>query len=291
MQRSYVVLAPSRPQALTFPCIRLDPIVHYMQSPYGPAVAGRLSQMGRAGLQGFRWISEVAAVKSTESFSTVGFRIHSSWQRPSKAQLDAFGSASSAQVADAMLRFGAMDCGVRPVWRSKRVAGPAITVWCRSADNLMMHKALSLVEPGDVLVVNTQGNMTNAGFGELMASTAVRCGVAAVIVDGVVRDVDALERLQMPTYARGLNPTGCDKDGPGEIGGVVACGGVAVAAGDVIIADEDGVTVVPLADVDTIAGLAQAAVEREAKRLDEIDRGVHFRPEIDEALRRRGVIP
>lgn len=221
---------------------------------------------------------------------TVGFRIHADWRRPTAELLASFGRASSSQVADVMLRFGGMDRGIRPVWKSKRVIGAALTVWCRSADNLMMHKALSLAQEGDILVVNTQGNMTNAGFGELMANTTVRVGIRAVIVDGVVRDAEALEAAGLPVYARGLNPTGCDKDGPGEIGTIIACGGVAVRSGDVIVADDDGITVVPLADAPHIAELATAKVDSEQKRLAEIAAGTLFKPEIDEILRQKGVI-
>lgn len=220
----------------------------------------------------------------------VGFRIHADWARPDRALLDAFGDASSAQVGDAMQRFGAMDPGIRPVWPSPRVIGPAITVWARSADNLMMHKAVGMCRPGDVLVVNTQGNLFNSGFGELVASAAVRLGLAAAIVDGVVRDVEALQAMGMATYARGLSPGGCDKDGPGEVGAVIACGGVAVRPGDVVIADADGVTVVPLADAPEVAALAAAGVGRERKRMQEIAAGSMMRPEIDETLRRHGVL-
>lgn len=220
----------------------------------------------------------------------VGFRIQHDWPRPSAALLAAFGSASSPQVADSMHRFGALDPGIKPVWRSPRVIGPALTVWARSADNLMMHKALALAQRGDVVVINTQGNLANAGFGELMATSARAAGIAAVIVDGAVRDGPALEILGLPVYSRTICPGGCDKNGPGEIGTIIACGGVAVRPGDVIIADEDGVTVVPLADAEEVARLSVAAVAREQKRIAEIEAGALFRPDIDDILRRHGVI-
>ncbi|HEX7003668.1 MAG TPA: hypothetical protein VF168_05745 [Trueperaceae bacterium] len=219
-----------------------------------------------------------------------GFRINSEWERPSDELIAAFGAAASSQVADCMSRFGAVDPGIRPLWRSPRVIGAALTVWARSADNLMMHKALSFAREGDILVVNTQGNVANAGFGELMANAAVRAGIRAVVVDGVVRDGLDLEKLDLPVYSRGLSPTGCDKDGPGEIGTIIACGGVAVRPGDVVVADQDGVTIVPLDDAPTIAELAVAKVESETARLSEIAAGVLFKPEIDQILREKGVI-
>ena len=79
-----------------------------------------------------------------------------------------------------MSRLGGMDCGMRPIWPSPRIIGAALTVWCHSGDNLMLHKALSLAQPGDVLVVNTQGNLANSGFGELVATSAVKIGVRCV---------------------------------------------------------------------------------------------------------------
>ena len=111
-----------------------------------------------------------------------------------------------------------------------------------------------------------------------------------MIIDGTVRDADALENLKLPVYARGLSASGCNKDGAGEVGAIIACGGVAVRPGDIIIADRDGVTVVPLEDAAAVAELAAAQVAREQKRLDEIANGVLVRPEIDETLRRLKII-
>jgi len=183
-----------------------------------------------------------------------------------------------------------MDSGMRPIWASPRIIGSALTVWCHSGDNLMLHKAISLAAPGDIIVMNTQGNVNSSGFGELIATSAVKAGVRGVIVDGTVRDADALEAVRLPVYARGLSPAGCNKDGAGEVGAIIACGGVAVRPGDVIIADRDGVTVVPLDDAAEVAKLAAEQVAREEKRKAEIAKGVLVRPEIDEALRRMKII-
>jgi 4-hydroxy-4-methyl-2-oxoglutarate aldolase len=220
----------------------------------------------------------------------VGFRVQSEWRRPDNALLHAFGTASSAQVADSMSRLGAMDVGIKPVWPSPRIIGAALTVWCHAGDNLMLHKAISLARPGDIIVVNTQGSVTNSPFGELLATSAVEVGIRAVIVDGTVRDVEALQKLKLPVYARGLCSNGCNKDGAGEVGTIIACGGVAVRSGDIIIADRDGVAVVPLDAAPEIAKLSVAQVEREEKRLAEIAKGILFRPEIDEQLRKLKII-
>lgn len=218
-----------------------------------------------------------------------GFRVRSGWQRPESDLFAAFGEAASSQVADAMSRLGAMDAGIRCLWPGPRVIGAAVTVWCHAGDNVMYHKALSLAQPGDVLVINTQGS-GNAGFGELLATSAAKIGVLGVIVDGMVRDIEALEAMRMPVWARGLSPSGCNKDGAGEVGAIIACGGVAVRPGDVIVADRDGVAVVPLEDAAEVARLSMDVVARERKRLTEIGEGLLIRPEIDEGLRRAGVI-
>jgi len=220
----------------------------------------------------------------------VGFRVRAPWPRPAQALLDAFGTAASAQVADCMSRLGAMDAGIKPIWPSPKIVGSALTVWCHSGDNLMLHKAISLAVPGDIVVMNTQGNLVNAGFGELLATSAVKMGVRGVIMDGMVRDADGLQALGLPVYARGLCPNGCNKDGAGEVGTIIACGGVAVRPGDIIIADRDGVTVVPLDDAPEVARQAMAQIDREHKRLLEIANGVLVRPEIDESLRKLHII-
>ena len=220
----------------------------------------------------------------------VGFRVREGWARPSAATLALFDGAASPQVADSMSRFGAMDSGIRPVWRSPRVIGAALTVWCHAGDNLMIHKAISLAQPDDILVVNTQGVISSAPFGELLATSALKTGIRAMIMDGSVRDAEALEALGLPVYSRGICPGGCNKDGGGEIGSIISCGGVAVRPGDIILADYDGVTVVPLEDAEAVAKASRYKVESENKRMAEIHAGVLVRPEIDEQLRRLKVI-
>ncbi|MFZ0819134.1 MAG: 4-carboxy-4-hydroxy-2-oxoadipate aldolase/oxaloacetate decarboxylase [Candidatus Acidiferrales bacterium] len=220
----------------------------------------------------------------------VGFRVRTQWKRPDAALIAAFARGSSAHVADCMSRIGAMDVGIKPIWRSPRIVGAALTVWCHSGDNLMLHKALSLAAPGDIVVMNTQSNVTNSGFGELLATSAMKMGVRGVIVDGTIRDAEEIEAMKLPVYARGLCPNGCNKDGAGEVGAIIACGGVAVRPGDIIVADRDGVAVVPLDDAAEVAKLVAAQIGREEKRHEEIEKGVITRPEIDEQLRRLKII-
>lgn len=219
----------------------------------------------------------------------LGFRIQDAPPRVSAALLEGFRQQASSNLADAMGRFGFMDPGIRP--RSNRpLCGPAVTVLMRPADNLMLHKAIALAASGDVLVASTGGNLTSAAFGELMCRAAKAKGLGGLVIDGAVRDVDALTDLGFPVFSRSVCPGGCDKDGPGEINVPVSCGNTVVSPGDIVVGDADGVVVVPAAHAAEVLDLVTALVAREAQRVAEIDDGVLVKREIDDTLRKRGVI-
>lgn len=183
--------------------------------------------------------------------------------------LDRFRAVPSANVGDAMHRLGALDGGIQASWPGARVVGTAFTVWTRSGDNLMLHEALAHVKPGDVLVVNGHGDTTRALIGELIAGRAKARGVIGFVIDGVVRDADALMELDMPVFARGVSPAGPYKNGPGALGRTIAVGGVAVSPGDVIVADADGVVVVPSAEASSVLAAAeQVRAVEDQKRAD-----------------------
>jgi regulator of RNase E activity RraA len=154
----------------------------------------------------------------------------------------------------------------------------------------MVHKALQIAEPGDIVVVSTGGNSTNAVFGDLMCTSAVAAKLGGIVVDGAIRDVDGIARLRFPAYSRAVSPGACDKDGPGEINVSIACGGVVVAPGDIVLGDADGVVVVPRADVAAVTELVAQIEDREKKRVAEIRAGQVFKGEIDDALRKRGLV-
>ena len=220
---------------------------------------------------------------------SLGFRVLPAPPRLDAKILDCFQGLASSNLADAMGRFNFMDPGIQP--RTDRpLCGLAVTVNARPADNLMIHKALHVAEPGDVVVVNTCGNTTSAVFGGLMCTTAAAKKLGGIVVDGAIRDVDDLRRLEFAAYSRSVSAGSCDKDGPGEINVPIACGGVVVCPGDVIVADRDGVVVVPRAHAEDVLSAVVELMERESKRVAEINAGVLFKPEIDESLRRKGVI-
>lgn len=218
-----------------------------------------------------------------------GFRILASPPRISAEIIGRFRGLASSNVADAMGRFGFMDAGMQS--RSGfPLCGPAVTVLCRPADNLMVHKALQLATPGDIVVVSTCGNTTSAVFGELMCHTAAAAKLGGIVVDGAIRDVDGITRLGMPAFSRSVCPGSCDKEGPGEINVPVSCGGTVVSPGDIVVGDADGIAVVPRDNAEEILELVAQLMERERKRIAEIGAGALFKAEIDETLRKKGVI-
>jgi regulator of RNase E activity RraA len=219
----------------------------------------------------------------------LGFRILPAPPRLDDKLIREFRGMASSNVADAMGRFGFMDPGI--VSRAGLpLCGVAVTVNARPADNLMIHKALQLAHVGDVIVVSTGGNLTNAVFGELMCRTAVAGKIGGIVVDGAIRDVEGITTLGFPAFSRTVCPGSCDKDGPGEINVAISCGGIVVQPGDLVIGDRDGVAIVPRGDASEVLAATRALMEQEAKRVREIESGVRFKPEIDEALRKKGVI-
>jgi 4-hydroxy-4-methyl-2-oxoglutarate aldolase len=219
----------------------------------------------------------------------LGFRILPSPPRLRGDVIDRFREFASPNVADSMGRFNFMDPGI--VSRSGvPVCGPAVTVNCRPGDNLMVHKALQIAERGDVVVVATGGNTVSAVFGGLMCAAASAKGIGGIVVDGALRDAEDLTRLAFPAFSRTLCPGGCDKDGPGEINVPISCGGTVVGPGDLIVGDRDGVAVVPYAHAEEVLELVTQLLGRERARLAEIEAGNLFRPDVDEILRKKGVI-
>lgn len=195
-----------------------------------------------------------------------GFRIFRRIRRPDPAVVSRFADLSAADVGDVMNTFNVMEAAIGRI-AGDRMVGPAVTVTVRSGDNLLIHKALDTVEPGDVLVVDGRADLVNALIGENLVLWARKRGVVGIVVDGAVRDVDALVAIGLPVFARGVTPAGTFKTGGGEVNVPVCCGRVVVMPGDVVIGDIDGVTVVPARDADAVlAGIAaKHEVERRAK--------------------------
>jgi regulator of RNase E activity RraA len=162
------------------------------------------------------------------------------------------------------------------------VAGPALTVRTRIGDNLAVHKALELARPGEVLVVDAGGDGTNAIMGELMARYAASRGILAAIIDGAIRDSQAVSEGDFPVFARSVSHLGPYKSGPGEIHGPVSLGGTTVLDGDLVVGDRDGIVIVPRSRAEEVADAAEAVVTKEEVEREAIDRGEWDRSWIDE---------
>ena len=204
------------------------------------------------------------------------------------AQAAGFASSILADVAG---RRGALHGRIAPLAPSMRFAGPALTVEVRPGDNLMIHAALALARPGDVIVVDGKGDLSSALMGEIMSQQAVALGVVAVVIDGAVRDAEAIRALGLPMFAAGLNPNGPTKSVAGRLNHPVSVGGVTVNPGDLLVGDGDGVTVIEREKAAAMLPLAAEKLAAETKRIAGIRSGKALRPSwLDGALRAAGVI-
>jgi 4-hydroxy-4-methyl-2-oxoglutarate aldolase len=175
-----------------------------------------------------------------------------------------FATFPPATLADILGGSQVMDIGIRPLWPGvPRVAGPAFTVSCPPGDNLMLHAAIYRAEPGSVIVVQA-GDRSYAVAGGNVCAVAQRRGVAAFVIDGVIRDVAEARAIGFPVFARGVSPVAGSKAAVAPLGVPVRCGGVTVAAGDVVVADEEGVVVVPAGRRDEVSADARTRLAREA---------------------------
>ncbi|MFI6701563.1 NAD(P)-binding domain-containing protein [Streptomyces sp. NPDC050509] len=185
---------------------------------------------------------------------------------PDEELLAGFSGLAVANIGDARDRMGMLDGGIRALWKGARLVGRARTVWVRSGDNQALHRAIRISRPGDVLVVNGQGDTTRALLGELMAERAKRRGVVGIVVDGALRDIGELEAIGFAAWARAVTPAGPYKNGPGQVDVPVAVGGVVVRPGDLVVADDDGVIVVPAAEAAASLLGGRAVATDEARR-------------------------
>jgi 4-hydroxy-4-methyl-2-oxoglutarate aldolase len=195
-----------------------------------------------------------------------------------------------AILADVAGRRGALHGRITALDPSMKCAGTAVTVEVRPGDNLMIHAAMAMAQPGDVLVIDGKADQTSALMGEIMISSCLRLGLAGVVIDGAVRDSDALRELGFAVFSFGTNPNGPTKNVPGRINHPVSVGGVVVRAGDFITGDADGVVVVEREKIEALLPLARQKVRDEARRIEAIGQGATSAPWLEAALRRAGVL-
>ena len=195
-----------------------------------------------------------------------------------------------AILADVAGRRGAVHGRIKALRPRMKLAGSAITVEVRPGDNLMIHAAIAMARPGDVLVIDGKGDQGSALMGTIMMTACKQLGIAGVVMDGACRDSLEIDEMDFPVFSVGTNPNGPTKLASGRIGHPVSVGGVAVRAGDLVIGDADGVVVVEREKVETLLQVAAKKVEDEAARIEAIKNGNTAAKWLNTALRNAGVL-
>jgi RraA family protein len=218
----------------------------------------------------------------------IGFRILPMPARPAKKLVKALAEMVTAHLSDNMNRLAAGGAALRPMHRGGKLCGPALTVKVAPGDNLMVHKAIDIAAPGDVIVVDAGGDVAQAIIGDIMSSLAETRGVAGFVIYGAIRDSAEIGARRFPVYACGVTHRGPYKNGPGEINTTIAVGGMVVHPGDIIVGDADGVVAVPLEHAEAVLTLARAQLAKETAMLKDIAAGKADRRWVDETLQQRG---
>lgn len=220
---------------------------------------------------------------------TIGFCVRKRQRSVSPEIAEAFSKLPVANASDSMSRMFAGGAKLRPIHETGEVlAGPALTVRTRPGDNLMLHHALDIAEPGDVIVVDAGGDVTTATMGEIMVAIAQRNKIAGIIVYGAIRDAEEIRQMKFPLYAAGVTHRGPYKDGPGEINTAIAIEGMVIEPGDLIVADGDGILCVPFDHTEAVLAATQKKYDAEQAELEHIAKGTDDRSWVMSTLRARG---
>lgn len=215
-----------------------------------------------------------------------GNRIYTDFKRPDHETVELFRGVQAANIDDTMERIAAVDSAIKRVGKGQ-LLGPAFTIRVPQGDNLMLHAAMDLAKPGDVIVIDAGGFENRAIFGELMSTYMRSRGIAGVVCDGAIRDKDALAEMEnFPVFARAATPNGPYKNGAGEINVPVSIGGKTVFPGDIIVGDGDGVVIIPQKEARSIYEATLKIEEKEAKIMEHIlNDGTYERPWVNEKLK------
>jgi regulator of RNase E activity RraA len=220
----------------------------------------------------------------------IGFRIAKRTRKVSADLVARFSALPVANISDCMSRMIAGGASLRPMHSGGVMAGAAFTVRARPGDNLLLHKALDLAEPGDVIVCDAGGDLSNALIGELMVAHAIKRGLGGMVINGAIRDAAAIRAGSFPVFAAGVTHRGPYKDGPGEINVPIAIGGMIIEPGDAVVGDDDGFVAVPYGAIADVLRATEAKNAAEDKQMAEIKAGSSDRSWIDASLKRLGCV-
>lgn len=222
---------------------------------------------------------------------SVGKRIYLKREMPDPALVEEFKTVPASNTADVMGRSCAMNPRIRLVSspKAQMMAGPAFTVKCRAGDNLTLHAALNLCQEGDVIVVSNEEDTTRALMGEvMMAYLRYTKKIAGIILDCPIRDIDEIGKWDFPVYCTGTTPGGPYKEGPGEINVPISCGGISVNPGDIILADPDGIIVIPRKDAAVVLEDAKKFQAADEAKLEAAKNGTAKRGWVEKTLAEKG---
>lgn len=220
----------------------------------------------------------------------VGFRVCPRERKVDASWVEAFRALPVANVSDVMARMTAGGAALRPYYTGGTMTGPAVTVKARPGDNLMVHKALDIADPGDIVVVDAGGDLSNAIIGELMVAHAQQRGLGGIVIYGAIRDSAELIAGSFPVFACGVTHRGPYKDGPGEVNVPIAIEGMVIHPGDLICGDADGLLAVPIDEAEALFSAASKKHDAETRQMENIRAGKNDRAWVDAALAKLGCV-
>lgn len=218
----------------------------------------------------------------------IGFRVLKQHRKVAAEWVERYRAVPVANISDSMNRMTAGGASVHAMHRKGVLVGPALTVKARPGDNLMLHHALDIAQPGDVIVVDAGGDLSNALIGEMMVAYAIKKGVAGIVINGAIRDAASIGAGDFPVFAAGVTHRGPYKDGPGEVNVPIAIDGMVIEPGDLVIGDEDGLLCVPFDEVGEVYDRAYEKHAAEQKQLEQIALGANDRSWVLKSLTQKG---